>query len=77
MLIVRISPISGKTTKMDLPIPNSDMLDWLSGGKLIQEAFPYLTPDGREFILTGITPEEWDAIFSDPEDDRMRLEDFD
>ena len=25
----------------------------------IQEAMPHLTPDEREFIMTGITAEEW------------------
>jgi hypothetical protein len=34
---------------------------------LIQDAFPTLTADEREFILTGITSEEWDEIF--PEED--------
>jgi len=35
--------------------------------KLIQEAFPFLNPDEREFLLTGITPEQWDAIFGKEE----------
>jgi hypothetical protein len=28
---------------------------------LIQDAFPHLSPDDREFLLTGITPEEWNT----------------
>jgi hypothetical protein len=32
---------------------------------MIQDAFPHLTPSQREFILTGISPEEWDATFPD------------
>lgn len=32
-------------------------------GALMQEAFPYLTPDEREFLMTGLTPEEWEEIF--------------
>lgn len=32
-------------------------------GMFIQDAFPQLTDDEREFILTGLTPEDWDAIF--------------
>ena len=27
---------------------------------LIQRAFPDLSADDREFILTGVSPEEWD-----------------
>lgn len=37
--------------------------NWQNGGMLIQEAFPYLTNDEREFLLTGIVPQEWDEIF--------------
>jgi hypothetical protein len=28
-------------------------------GELIQDAFPFLSDDEREFLLTGTTPEEW------------------
>ena len=33
--------------------------DYWQNGKSIQNAMPYLTADEREFIMTGITPEEW------------------
>ena len=29
----------------------------------IQEAFDYLDPEQREFVKTGITPDEWDDMF--------------
>jgi hypothetical protein len=32
---------------------------------LIQEAMPNLSADDREFIMTGITPEEWNSAFPD------------
>jgi hypothetical protein len=32
-------------------------------GRLIQDAFPTLSADEREFLKTGITPDEWEAIF--------------
>lgn len=34
-------------------------------GMLIQEAFPELSNNAREFILTGATQEEWDEYFKD------------
>lgn len=37
-------------------------------GYYIQDAFPYLTEDEREFILTGITADEWDELFGDEEE---------
>lgn len=32
--------------------------NWKSG-QLIQDAFPYLDSDEREFIKTGFNPDEW------------------
>lgn len=32
-------------------------------GDYIQNALPQLSPDEREFLLTGATPEEWDVEF--------------
>lgn len=41
--------------------------DRWKAGERIQIAFPFLTAYEREFIKTGITSEEWDAIFSGDE----------
>jgi hypothetical protein len=35
---------------------------WLSGDS-IQYAFPDFSPEQREFIMTGITPEMWNSMF--------------
>jgi hypothetical protein len=40
------------------------MRDW-ENGTLIQLAMPNLTPDQREFIMTGVTSEEWADEFSE------------
>lgn len=36
---------------------------------LIQDAFPELNEDEREFMLTGITPDEWNVLFNDRDED--------
>jgi hypothetical protein len=36
-------------------------------GMLIQDAFPMLDAGQREFIKTGITPQEWDTMLGDDE----------
>lgn len=41
--------------------------DAWQNGALIQNAMPELTADEREFLLTGMTPEEWDATFGEEE----------
>jgi hypothetical protein len=36
-----------------------------SAGKLIQDAYYFLDAEEREFIQTGITPDEWKATFGE------------
>ena len=66
MLFMRESPFSGKIHTREIPVTEEQYLEWLEG-KLIQHAMPNISADDREFILTGITPEEWDAAFGEPE----------
>jgi hypothetical protein len=42
--------------------------DWQIEGKKIQEAFPFLNSDEREFLLTGLTSKEWKKIFPPEEE---------
>jgi hypothetical protein len=37
-------------------------------GVHIQNAFPFLTPEQREFLMTGIRPDEWNLIFAEEEE---------
>ena len=62
MLITRISAISNEKNTMDLDIDSYQLNQWQNGG-LIQDVMPHLTADEPEFIMTGITPAEWDATF--------------
>lgn len=64
MLITRQSLISGNTNTMSLPITEEQYNAW-EQGTLVQDAMPHLSPDEREFIMTGITPEEWADNFGD------------
>lgn len=66
MIVKKMSPFSGKMHEMDIPITTKDLKDFYED-KLghIHEAFPYLTADEREFIISGIPPHEWDEIFKD------------
>ena len=64
MKITRTSLLSGKKYTMDIDIDMYQLNKWQNGG-LIQDVMPHLTADEREFIMTGITPAEWDATFND------------
>lgn len=61
MIISRKSPISGITTTRDINVTFEQLEAWAKGA-LIQNAMPQLDADDREFIKTGITPKEWDAL---------------
>jgi hypothetical protein len=60
MLIVARSDLTGNISAMDINVTQEQIKDW-EGGSLIQDAMPDLTPDEREFIMTGITQEEWES----------------
>jgi len=64
MLITRTSPFSGNTNVMEIDVTQEQLRSWQVDGVLIQNAMPHLTPDEREFIKTGIPPEEWDSAFN-------------
>ncbi|MFA7408394.1 MAG: hypothetical protein WCY93_11320 [Anaerolineaceae bacterium] len=68
MIIRRKSAISGKVHERMIPANPEDLLRWENGEDNIQALMPYLTAEDREFILTGITPEEWSAVFAEAED---------
>lgn len=68
MKITRTSMITGQTHTLDLPVTEFE-LTLFQKGMLIQEAFPNLSAGEREFILTGITPEEWQQHLVWPENE--------
>ena len=70
MKITMISQFTGKSHTLEIPITQEQYEVYLSGldNRLIQAIFPNLTPDQREFLMTGATKEEWDEMFA--EEDR-------
>lgn len=68
MLIKKKSMISGKISTMDLNITEEQMARYNAGGGLVQDIFPQLTAVEREFLMTGITEEEWEEHISDPDE---------
>lgn len=75
MLITRVSMFSGATHTLDIPVTQEQLDDW-RGGTLIQNAMPNLSPDDREFLMTGVTRDEWDEMMAQ-EDDYYQGEDDD
>lgn len=67
MYITRTSLLSNITRTLDLPITKEQLDEYHKGEGLIQNIFPNLTADEREFIMTGCIPEEWDDAFLEDE----------
>jgi hypothetical protein len=64
MQVTKQSRISGKISSMDLNI-TSEQLDRVNLGiELIQNIVPHLSSEQREFLITGITPDEWNELFN-------------
>jgi len=68
MEIVRQSQLSGAIYVMEIDI-TEEQLERVENrrinGELIQNIVPNLSKEDREFLITGITPEEWELAFAD------------
>lgn len=62
MEITRKSQVSGKVRTLEIDVTADQMAAYYNGA-LLQDAFPNLSVDEREFIKTGITSEEWEEMF--------------
>jgi len=59
--VTRTSPLSGKTRVRNIDVTEEQWTDWESG-TLIQDAMPHLSASDREFLITGITDDEWNEM---------------
>ncbi len=62
MKITRKSPFTSIEHTREIPVTETQLNNWKVGGIVIQRAMPNISADDREFIMTGITPEEWDRF---------------
>lgn len=67
MNITRVSTLTGEENTLRLPVSQVQMERW-EMGELAQDVFPHLSPSQREFIISGITEEEWDHAFGEIEE---------
>ena len=62
---IEVVDMLGNTHLMDVKMID---LAAYEDGALIQSAFPYLTSEQRELMLTGLTDDMWDNIFGEEEE---------
>jgi 7,8-dihydro-6-hydroxymethylpterin-pyrophosphokinase len=69
MYITRLSILSGNLNTMDIDITPEQLKSIEEWNELIQNTVPHLSASEREFLMSGITDEEWDEEFSDEDED--------
>ncbi len=67
MFITKKDPFTGNVNTRHIDATYEQYQAWRDGA-LIQDAFPNLSPEDREFIKTGITPESWDEYVGEEEE---------
>ena len=58
-----------------LLVEAEDLAAW-RGGQLIQNAMPYLSPDEREILISGVCGRCFDEMFGEGEDDEYGDDDL-
>lgn len=66
MEIIRTSLFTKKQHTREINVTPEQMYAW-QNGKHIQDAMPNVSAEDREYILTGVTPEEWNEVFGKEE----------
>jgi len=67
MLVTRRSLISNKEHSIDIPISKEELHRLDNRKELIQNILPNMSNVFREFLKSGITPEEQKTIFNEKE----------
>ena len=63
MKVTKTSCVSGKQNTMELDVTMIQLHLWQSG-ELIQKAMPNLSLTEREFLITGMSPEEQEEFYN-------------
>lgn len=62
MRIQKQSQLTGKIHIMEILLTEEQFSRIQAGKETIQDICPELSDDEREFLISGITPEEWDKF---------------
>ena len=74
MKIKRTSPITGITRTRDIDVTKEQLVRW-EAGALIQDAIGHLSVQDREYLITGITDDEWQREFTQAQRSEVTEED--
>lgn len=63
--VITRCPFCGRGNEVE--VNEEDYWDW-QDGTLAQDAFPYLTSEEREMLISGICPDCWNSMWGSDED---------
>jgi len=69
MQITKVSQATGVEHTREIDITEEAYGYFALSNQFVQDAFPHLSADDREFLISGVTPEEWDELYPDIEED--------
>jgi hypothetical protein len=64
MIVTRKSALTGKVRTKNIPVHQRDIAEYEAGFVSASEVFHYLSSADREFVMCGITDNEWKSAFS-------------
>jgi hypothetical protein len=65
MKIIKKSSLTGAEHTMDIDVTLEQLWRIENRADLVQNIVPHLSAGEREFLISGITDEEWAAAFAD------------
>jgi hypothetical protein len=63
MKVTKVSSLTGVTHQREIEATQEQLLRH-ANGELIQNVFPDLSAEDREYLMTGITQEEWQQLMT-------------
>ncbi len=67
MKVSRYNMMTGKVCHMELDVTPQDLARH-QRGELVQDVFPHLTADEREFLVSGLMPGDWEKLMGDEDE---------
>ena len=64
MEITKKSQLTGKENTLDIDVTQEQINEWKNGA-LIQNVMPTVPKEEREFLMSEITPDEWNNAFGE------------
>jgi len=65
MLVYRKNILTDEVNSMDLPVTQKQLDIYENTNTLVQDVFPDLTADQREFLISGMTPSDFTLLCED------------